>query len=287
MPISELSAPLRVSTDGTAGPYVIVIPEQLGHVVAAFREAGIDFRVDEDAILSGGTPALAVIDLGSGADVGQVQRVLDRVATDLRAKERRGRRSPTRAELVVRGPLRAMHELAERLDVDQVEDWTRQREIEARFRKSLRPQTSGFCFSKRVPAVGRQVAVLLRGRSPEQLFVSGIVPVEGQDALSLNDHDEVINDVRSTLIERVARGLRVRILVYRAHVGPDLEDSLSPDALARLKAFSETAKKAILHALDLKRWAEFIKQAHIDDVVIDSGMLAAWLEQEGFQEDQR
>jgi hypothetical protein len=290
MPISELNAPLKVSTDGTAGPYVIVTPEQLGHVVVAFREAGIDFRVNEDAVLSGGTAALAVIDLGRGVDVDHVQRVLDRVAPDLREKGRPRRRSPTREEMVVRGPLRVMHELMQRLDVGNVEDWTRQREIEARFRKSLPPQTWGFCFSKRVPAVGRQVAVLLRGRNPvntEEMFVSGVVPMDGRDAFSLKDHDEVINDVRGTLIEPAARGLSVRILVYRVHVGPALEDSLSPEALARLWAFSETANKGLLHALDLRRWAGFIKQALHDDCVIDSGMLAAWLTEEGFQADQR
>ena len=125
-----------------------------------------------------------------------------------------------------------MQELTKRLDVDNVEDWIRQPEIEARFRKTLPPRTSGYCFSKRVPAVGRQVAVLLRGRGPgksEKLFVSGIVPQEGREPFSLKEHDEVIDDVRSTLIERVGHGLPVRILVYRVHVGPALEDSLSSE----------------------------------------------------------
>src|SRR4051812_8319263 len=120
MPISERNAPLQVSTDGTAGPYVIVTPEQLGLVVGAFHEEGIGFRVDEHAVLSGGAPALAVIDLDSGADVVQAQQVLDRLATDLCAKERRRWRLPTRHELVVRGPARAMQELTQRLNVDRV-----------------------------------------------------------------------------------------------------------------------------------------------------------------------
>jgi hypothetical protein len=290
MPISEMNAPLKVSTDGTAGPYVIVTPGQLGPVVVAFREEGIDFRVDEDAVLSGGTPALAVIDLGSGADVERVQGVLDRVANDLRAKEKRRRRSPTRRELVVRGPVRAMQELAQKLDVDYADGWIRQREIEALFRRSLPSRTIGFCFSKRVPSVGREVVVLLRSRSPvnpEELFVSGIVPLEGRDIFSLKNHDEVMLDVRSTLIDPAARDLPVRVLDYRVHFGPALEDSLSPDALARLRSFSETSNKAIQHALDLKRWAEFIKQAHIDDTVIDSAMLATWLADEGFTADER
>ena len=62
----------------------------------------------------------------------------------------------------------------------------------------------------------------------------------------------MMQDVRHTLIEPAARDLPVRVLVYRVHVGPALEDSLSADALARLRAFSETANKAILHALDLQ-----------------------------------
>lgn len=292
MPVSEMNAPLKVSTDGTAGPYVIVTPGQLGPVVVAFREAGVDFHVDEDAVLSGGTPALAVIDLGSGADVERVQKTLDRVASGLQAKERRRRRSPTRQELVVRGSVRAMQVLTHRLavDLDLVDGWKRQPEIEARFRKSLPSGTIGFCFSKRVPSVGREVVVLLRSRSPvnpEELFVSSIVPLQGRDIFSLKDHDEVMQDVRNTLIARAARDLPVRVLVYRVHVGPALEDSLSGDALSQLRAFSDTSNKAILHALDRKRWADFIKQAHIDDAVIESAMLATWLDDEGFTADQR
>jgi hypothetical protein len=290
MPISEMNAPLKVSTDGTAGPYVIVIPAQLGPVVAAFRNEGVDFHVDDDAVLSGGTPALAVIDLGNGADVERVQGILDRVGSGLQAKERRRRRSPTRQELVVLGPVRAMQEMTQRLDVDHVDDWTRQREIEARFRKSLPSRTIGFCFSKRVPSVGREVVVLLRSRSPVhpgELFVSGVVPLQGRDIFSLKDHDEVMQDVRSTLLEPVARDIPVRVLVYRVDVGPALEDSLSADAVARLRAFSDTSNKAILHALDLARWAEFIKQAHIEDAVIESAMLATWLTDEGFAASQR
>jgi hypothetical protein len=290
MPIAEMNAPLKVSTDGTAGPYVIVTPEQLGPVIGAFREEGIGFHVDEDAVLSGGAPALAVIDLGSGADVERVQQVLDRVETDLRAKQRRRRRSPTRLELVVRGSVPGMQGVTRRLDTDRVEDWTRQPEIEARFQKTLPPRTRGYCFSKRVPALGRQVAVLMRGRgpgNPEELSVPGIVPLEGREPFSLKEYDEVISDVRNTLIETVAHGLPVRILVYRVHVGPALEDSLSPEALARLQSFAATANKGNLHPLDLDRWAGFIKQTHLDDATIDSGLLVAWLAEEGFQEEQR
>lgn len=123
--------------------------------------------------------------------------------------------------------------------------------------------------------------------NPGELSVSGIVPLEGREPFSLRDHDEVITDLRGTLIEPVAHGLPLRILVYLVRVGPALEDALSPEALARLRAFSDTANKELLHDLDLKRWTEFITQAHVGDAVIDPGMLAAWLAEEGFQEGQR
>lgn len=286
MSITHLNAPLKVSTDGTAGPYIIVTPEQLGQVVVALREAEIVFRVDEDALLTGGTPALVVIDLGSAADVNRIQRVLDGVSNDLGGNAIGRRNSSTREELVVRGPLGAMRLLLERLDVDHVGDWNREREIEVRFGKSLPPRTRGFCFSKRVPAVRRQIAVLLQSRSPvapEEVFVSGIVPLEGRDVFSLEDRDEVMRDVRGTLIEPLGRDLPVRILSCRVTVGPDLEDNLSEESIARLRDFSEGADKTVLQGRDILRWQAFIKQTHVDDAVVDSGMLAMWLSAQGFQ----
>src|SRR5437588_12419636 len=123
MPTSATDAPLTVSTDGTAGPYVIATPDQYGAVAEALRAEGVPFQVDRDAVLLGGAPALAVIDLGIGADVERVQRILDRVSGELRAKRRRGRRPPMRKELVVRGDAVAMKELRHRLDGGAVGEW--------------------------------------------------------------------------------------------------------------------------------------------------------------------
>ena len=36
----------------------------------------------------------------------------------------------------------------------------------------------------------------------------------------------------------------------------------------------------------MERWASFIKQAHLDDAVIEPEMLGAWLAEEGFQGEQ-
>jgi hypothetical protein len=116
MATSTTDAPLMVSTDGTAGPYVVVTSEQLGPVLEALRVEEIRFQVDQEAVLLNGSPALAVIDLGTGADVMRVQGILDRVASDLQGKVRSGRRAPTRKELVIRGDAAAMRELRRRLE---------------------------------------------------------------------------------------------------------------------------------------------------------------------------
>ena len=42
-----------------------------------------------------------------------------------------------------------------------------------------------------------------------------------------------------------------------------------------------------LHELDLRRWAGFIGQTHLDDTVVDPDLLDAWLADEGFQASQR
>ncbi len=96
MPTTETDARLSVSADGTDGPYVAVTPDQFGAVVVALREDGIRFHVDDEVALVNGTSGLVVIDLGMGADVKRVQRVLDRIVAetpgrreDMRSNSRR------------------------------------------------------------------------------------------------------------------------------------------------------------------------------------------------------
>jgi hypothetical protein len=290
MSTSATDAPLTVSTDGTAGPYVIVTPDQYGPVAEALRAEGVPFHVDQDAVLMGGVPALAIIDLGIGAEVERIQRILDRVSGDPREKRSRGRRPPTRKELVVRGGAVAMRELRRRLDAGSVGDWGRQPKIEERFRKTLPERTSAYCFSKRVPTTGPQVAVLIQGRGPgdgEDLYLSGVFPLEGRGSLGLDQHDLAVADFRNTVVGPLSRDLGVRILDCSAPVRPSLEEMLSPEALSRLKSFSAVANNVLLHELDMRRWAGFIGQTHIDDVVVDPELLDAWLTDEGFQEKQR
>ena len=71
--------PLYVSTDGTAGPYIMVPVSQLAELRELLDKHRIRYSVEEDAISLDGAPEVAVVDLGHGADIGPVQAILDRV----------------------------------------------------------------------------------------------------------------------------------------------------------------------------------------------------------------
>jgi hypothetical protein len=68
---------ITVSTDGNAGPYIMVPVDQLDMVTALLRDNAIAFWVDADAISLDGKPEIVVINLGRGVDATRVQRLLD------------------------------------------------------------------------------------------------------------------------------------------------------------------------------------------------------------------
>jgi hypothetical protein len=71
--------PLHVSTDGTAGPYIMVPVSQLADLRELLDKHRIRYSVEEDVVSLDGAPEIAVVDLGRGADVAPVQAVLDSI----------------------------------------------------------------------------------------------------------------------------------------------------------------------------------------------------------------
>jgi hypothetical protein len=69
--------PLRVSTDGTAGPYIMVPLSQLDQVKRLLSSRGVRYWVDENAISMNGRPYVAVINLGREGNSAAVQAILD------------------------------------------------------------------------------------------------------------------------------------------------------------------------------------------------------------------
>lgn len=68
---------LRVSTDGTAGPYIILPLSRLDEARALLDRQHIPFWVDSQAISLDDEPLMAVINLGLYGDAIRVQAILD------------------------------------------------------------------------------------------------------------------------------------------------------------------------------------------------------------------
>ncbi len=71
--------PLYVSTDGTAGPYIMVPVSQLEQLRQVLDQQRVPYSVEEDVISLDGAPEVAVVDLGRGANAHAIQALLDRV----------------------------------------------------------------------------------------------------------------------------------------------------------------------------------------------------------------
>jgi hypothetical protein len=71
--------PLTVSTDGGAGPYIMVPIAQLEKVRAVLDTNKVSYWVDDEAISFDGKAEIAVINLPDRSDSMKVQRLLDSI----------------------------------------------------------------------------------------------------------------------------------------------------------------------------------------------------------------
>ena len=77
---SQAREKIRVSTDGTAGPYIMVPLEQLKRVRDLLDKNQVPYWVESDAVSVDGKPAIAFINLGASADANEVQALLNSAA---------------------------------------------------------------------------------------------------------------------------------------------------------------------------------------------------------------
>jgi hypothetical protein len=71
---------LRVSNDGTAGPYLRVPVAQLDAVLLLLNRHKLRYWVDADAISLDNEPAITVINFGRSGDAARIQAILDEAA---------------------------------------------------------------------------------------------------------------------------------------------------------------------------------------------------------------
>jgi hypothetical protein len=282
---SIADAPLVVSTDGTAGPYITVMTDQLKPVVQALQAQGIALEVDDNAVMLDGKPVLSVINLVHGADVDRVKETLDHLVAGWRGKNFDDGEDPTsHNELIVRFDDSDSAEVLRRLESGPTPGWIRQPEREERMRKMRARGAGAYCFAKKFAADLGEVAVWLETRGTKELYVSSIVALNTRRSLTVEHYNQVLKDFEKSFIEPLTRGLKSRVFNYQAIVEPTLEDVLSTDSIRRLRAFSTTANKAMPHHVDLNRWHVFIARTHLENSVIDPTLLSDWLLGEGWPE---
>jgi hypothetical protein len=68
---------LRISTDGIAGPYLMVPLAQLPDVRERLDRDSIRYWVDRNAISLDGKPAVIVVNFGRAGDASRIQSLLD------------------------------------------------------------------------------------------------------------------------------------------------------------------------------------------------------------------
>jgi hypothetical protein len=281
-------APLYVSTDGMAGPYVTVTTEQLAPVVNALQAESISFQIDEDAVMMNGRPALSVIDLGHGADADRVQGILDRLSAQWRTDRVEPRQAATTYnELIIKCSPIELKELVQRIESTPRAGWVRRGEIEKRMRKMRAEKVGAYCFSKHFESLQKEVAVWLQTRGAGELYVTTVIALRSRESLSVDQYNEVLSDFEDTFITPLMHGVKGHVFNYPAPTEPTLEDVLSVDSLQCLQSFSRLANKGMLHPLDLQRWQGFIAQTHLEDTVLYTPLLSDWLAGEGWSQDQR
>ena len=280
-------APLVVSTDGTAGPYIIVAADQLGPVVHTLRDQSIPLDVDDKAVMLDGRPALMVIDLGHDADVERVQGILDRLSVDRQGFRGNPNTPRSQQELIIKGTATEVEELIRRIESTSPEGWSRRADIEERRQKLRVAKEGAYCFSKRIGQDDQEYAVWVELRGAGELCLSSIIPLRARLPLSVERHNEVLEDFERTFVGPLVQGLKVRPIIYEAPTVPTLDDVLTTESMRRLKTFSAKADKGKPNPLDVLRWNAFVARTHLDDVVLDTSLLSAWLEGEGWQDPQR
>lgn len=69
--------PIRVSDGGTAGPYIMLLVDQLPDIRRVLDANGVRYWVDEREISVNGKPPFTVINFGYRGDAVLIQRLLD------------------------------------------------------------------------------------------------------------------------------------------------------------------------------------------------------------------
>jgi hypothetical protein len=187
-------------------------------------------------------------------------------------------------ELTIRGAAPQLARLLAALERPLASGWRRDFEAESRLSGLGLPAGRTRCFACTAEGNRPAAALWLEARGGETLYVANIVPI-GKRELSDDEYNQILADFHSRVLQPARDGLAIQTALTHNRVTP--EAYLSPEAVHRLKAFSDPANKSSPHDDDCQRWREFIIQTHIEGADFDPLLLDQWLAEAGWPEDQR
>jgi hypothetical protein len=186
--------------------------------------------------------------------------------------------------LVIHGSPDEVAAFLQRLEESPPEGWARDREAEARFRDG-RPLNDRTFRIRCTEAPGRPAAVLLfHPWGPDECHLYQIFP-RSEHTLSDEEYNHILAEFTGEVLEPLSRGTAIRSEVLPPQIR--LRDYLSVEAAQKLKDFSSLANRTSLQPSDRNRWQQFVMRAHLDDSIMDTDFLEAWLASQGWSEPMR
>jgi hypothetical protein len=179
----------------------------------------------------------------------------------------------------IRGEHAATESFMEHLTVRADGEWRRDSVSEERL---ARASDSGpmFCFAVDSEDEGKSATLILWMNEEGEVAVANVLARSDRD-MSLTQTNAVIERFHAFAQPGTAEaGVSIEMTpAYR-----DIDTYISPPALQALRAFSGAANKAtgVGHPNDLRRWMDFVIQAHLDGVELEGETLAQWLHEEGW-----
>jgi hypothetical protein len=184
-------------------------------------------------------------------------------------------------ELTIRGERADLERLLARVGTLLRDGWKRDRRAEERLGRHGVRGPWDYCFTCTALADRPPAGLWVHARSPNELYVSTVVPLEKQK-LSQEESNRLLAEFEREFLGPAAAevGAKTEIVQHRR----TLEHDLSSEAVRLLRAFSASANRASLHPKDRPRWNAFLVRVHRDESLIDLALLDEWFQQAGWPE---
>src|SRR6266542_3803699 len=190
----------------------------------------------------------------------------------------------TTNELIIRGERANLERLFARVESRLHDGWKRDREAEERLGRSGVRRPSDYCFSCTAQADRRAAAFWVHARTPDEWYVSNVVPLDTERLNEEESHRLLAEFQREFLAPAATEvGVETELIQHRQ----TLEDDLLPEAARLLRAFLESANRTCLTPNDRRRWNAFLVRVHRDEEFFDAALLDKWLALEGWPEAMR